>query len=189
MNTVSTSSTRSPLTRAISRTASRDVREVVRGRPADDDVERAVGERQRLGAADDVGSHPRRGVARHDLEPGLAQPASDVAAAGRHVERGPRARRPLDEQVEIGALPVRVGVDVGLGPLAPDVARHARQLHRALRRLEHRRRDVEVRRAPPRRGCAGPPRRSSRRGGRRSAARATSRRAPGGSRARPRRSA
>ena len=43
-----------------------------------------------------------------------------------------------------------------------------RELHRAPGGGEHRRLDVEVRRGPPRRGCAAPPRRSSRRGGRRS---------------------
>ena len=69
--------------------------------------------------------HSRRGVARDDLQPGLAQPASDVSTARRHVERGSRSRRPLDEQVEVCPLPMRVGVDVRLGPLAPDVARHA----------------------------------------------------------------
>ena len=55
------------------------------------------------------------------LEPGLPQPpgtwpppvatSSAVSALG-----------PLDDQIEVRALPVRLALAVGLGPLAPDVA-------------------------------------------------------------------
>ncbi len=84
----------------------------------------AVGERHVLGAADHVGVHARSRVAGDDLEPGLAQPPRHVAAAGGDVERGPRALRPRDEQVEVVALPMRVRVDVQIRPVRPDV-RHA----------------------------------------------------------------
>ena len=57
--------------------------------------------------------------------PGLAQAAGDVAAAGRDVERGAGAGRPLDEQVEVGPFAVGVARAVQLGPLAPDVGHAA----------------------------------------------------------------
>ena len=47
----------------------RDVLEVVRRDPRDDEVEGAVREREILGAADHVGLHPRRGIGADDLKP------------------------------------------------------------------------------------------------------------------------
>ena len=67
---------------------------MVRGDPGCDDVEAPVVEGQVLGAADDVGLHPRSRVAADDLDPGLAEPSRDVPAAGRDVERRARAARP-----------------------------------------------------------------------------------------------
>ena len=113
---------------------------MVGGGAARDDVERAVGERKRLRAADDVGAHARGGVARDDLEPRVAQPPRDVPAARRDVERGRRAGSPGDEPVEVLALAVRIRVDVRLRPVAPRPSTSRGQLHRGLRRLEHGRR-------------------------------------------------
>ena len=114
------------LTRAISRTAARTSSKwCARSRQATTSKLR-VGERQVLGAADDVGLHARRRIERDDLDPRLAQPPRDVPAARRDVERGPRARRPLDEQVEIGALAVRLGlVAVQLARARYQTSRHA----------------------------------------------------------------
>jgi hypothetical protein len=50
-----------------------------------------------------------------------------MAATGRNVERRPPALRPLDEEVEVFALPVRLARPVRLGALVPDRA-HQRSL-------------------------------------------------------------
>ena len=104
---------------------------------------------------DDVRLHSRRRVHRRHLEPGLAQPPGDVPAAGSDVERRLRARRPLDDQIEIAALAVRGALAVGLGPVRPDVG-HFAQLHRALRgaRASSARRADSA--APRRRGVCRP---------------------------------
>ena len=115
-----------------------------------------------------VGRHARRRVERHDLSPASRSRRADVAAARRDVERRRAARGPRDEQLEVVALACAVARrGTARRARRPDVG-HAGQLHRAARRLEHRRLRVEVRPAPPRRGCAGPPPRSCRRAGRRS---------------------
>ncbi len=122
------------------------------------------------------GLHPRRGIAGDDLRPGLAQPARDVPAAGRDVERGhARARlAELDDDVEIGVRRMCVddvryasarSLQTSLMPRAPPPV----VLHRA---SSARRAGSAGRR---RRGSAGPPRRSSRRAARRSAPRSSSR--------------
>ena len=97
----------------------RDVLEVVRRDPRDDEVESAVGERKMLGAADHVGLHPGSGIGADDLEPGLAQPSRNMPAAGRDVERGPRSLRPAHDQVEILALTVLRRFAVRLRPSRP----------------------------------------------------------------------
>jgi hypothetical protein len=74
-----------------------------------------------LGRADHVRLHPGRGIGADDLQPRLAQAPRDVAAAGRHVERGASLARPLHDQVEILALALLGRVSVGVGPLAPQV--------------------------------------------------------------------
>ena len=52
---------------------------------------------------------PGAGSQRDDLlDPRLAEPPRDVAAAGRDVERRACARGPLDDQVEVVAAAVRV---------------------------------------------------------------------------------
>ena len=89
------------------------------------ELEARVCERQVLGEADDVRLHAGRGVAADHLKPRFAQAPRDVAAAGRHVDRGRAARRPFDDQVEIGAGVVRRALAVQLGALAPDVAHTA----------------------------------------------------------------
>ena len=165
----------------------RRIGEVVRGDPRDREVEGPVGERQLLGEADHVRLHPRRRVAAHDLEPGLAQPPRHMPAAGRDVDRRLAALGPLDDQVEIRPLGVRRARPVQLRPLAPRIThaispsnwfRHAScgELHGAAGCLEHRRLDARGPRGRPRPGCGGPPRRSCRRGGRRSGRSGRSRR-------------
>ena len=118
----------------------------------------------------DVRLHARRGVAGDDRrQPRLAQPPRDVAAAGRDVERRRAAPgRPLDEQVEVGALAVRRALAVGLARASPQTSVMPPAPPRgARRRASSARRGGSA--APPRRGSAGPPRRSCRRGARRSA--------------------
>src|SRR5262249_59549920 len=68
-----------------------------------------------------------RRIAAHHLHPGLAQAPRDMPAAGRDVDRRLRARRPLDDQVEIGALAVRLAFAVQLRPLAPGVAHRSEE--------------------------------------------------------------
>ena len=132
------------------------------------------------------GRIPGAGSHRDDLEPCLAQPPRDVAAAGGDVERGAHALRPLDDQVEVVAFTVLRALPIGLRAGGPDVG------HRAAPRLGVRPSSIVGSTCrfggPPRRAGDGPPRRSSRRAGRRSDARSSSARAPPGCRARPRRS-
>ena len=106
----------------------------------------AVREGERLGAADHVGAHARRGIAGDDLEPCLPQPPGHVPAAGarrrarsRHPPpsgRGGRGRRPRDGRRSRRRRRARSDQTIGAS---------RRQLHRAPRRVEHRRLDVEVR--------------------------------------------
>jgi hypothetical protein len=94
----------------------------------DDDVERAVGEREVLGARDDVGPHPRGRVDRdHRLAAGLLQPPRDVAAARGDVERlhARPGLTPLDHEVEVRAFTVRRAVPKRLRALRPHVAHAA----------------------------------------------------------------
>ena len=67
---------------------------------------------------------PGRRVDGDDLEARLAQPAGDMAAAGADVERRARAAGPFDQQIEVGALAVRLAVPVGVRPVVPDVRAH-----------------------------------------------------------------
>ena len=169
----------------------RDVLEVVRRDPRDDEVEGAVREREILGAADHVGLHPRRGIGADDLQARLAQPARHVAAAGGDVERRARALAPSATS-RSRSSPSRCS---GALPVAPPRAPTRRRSRRhapapppcARRRASspRRRRSAARRRRAP----CGPPRRSCRRAARRSAARSSSARARRGCRARPRRSA
>ena len=98
------------------------VLEVVCGYTTGDHVEPVVVEWELLRRRNDVGLHPRRGIETHDLERGLAQASGHVAAARRNIERRPRTLRPLDEEVEVFALAMRLARPVGLGPLVPDRA-------------------------------------------------------------------
>ena len=98
-----------------------DVAEVVSSYSGRNDVEALVRERERLRRADDVRLHPRRCVAAHDLEPCFPEPPRDVPAAGRDVERRARPGRPLDDQVEILALAMRIAVAIGARSLVPHV--------------------------------------------------------------------
>ena len=104
-----------------------DVVEVVRGDARDDHVERAVGEGQILGAADDVGLHARRCVRRHDLGAFFAQAPRHVAAAGRDVEHLHAFVRvaELDDGVEVIARRMRDRGAVQLGALVPGVGHFA----------------------------------------------------------------
>ena len=97
----------------------RNVVEVVGRDATDDDVEARVGERQVFAPADDVGLHAGRGVDRDDVQPGLAQPPRHVASTGGDVERRLCTLRPLDDEIEIFALAVRLRVAVQLCPFAP----------------------------------------------------------------------
>ena len=124
-----------------------DVAEVVRRDACHDHVERAVGERQILRGAEDVRLHARRGIGGHDLGALLAQPARDVAAAGRDVEHLHALVRVahLDDDVEVGVRRVRRRLAVR-SSLSSSTRRSCGQLHGLLGRVEHRRLDVEVRR-------------------------------------------
>ncbi len=175
---VSSTTTRSLLTRAISATAAAMSSKWCGAIRHDDEVEGAVGERQVLGAADHVRLHPRRRIGADDLEPGLAQPARHVAAAGGDVERGlgafgPARRSGRDPRPRAARARSRYG----LGALRPASA-HRGQLHGACARRPASSPRRTGPRAPPRPGPSGPPRRSCRRAGRRSAARSSSARAP-----------
>ena len=122
MQRLSTTRTRSRATRAISPIpASTSPKWWAASRHVDD-VEAPVGEGEVLGRADDVGLHPGEGSA-VTTSTLLAQPPRDVPAAGRDVERRPRSRRPLDDQVEIPALSVLGALPVGLRALVPDAHR------------------------------------------------------------------
>ena len=49
-----------------------------------------------------------------------------MSTAGRDVEGGARACGPLDHEIEVGPLPVRLALPVGLRPVVPDGA-HGRE--------------------------------------------------------------
>ena len=99
-----------------------DIGEVVRRDPRDREVEARSANGSSSARQIDVRLHPRRRVAAHDLEPGLAQPPRDVPAAGRDVDRRPASLRPLDDQVEVRPFDVHRARPVELGPLAPGIA-------------------------------------------------------------------
>ena len=71
--------------------------------------------------------HPGCRIRGDDLRAALAQPARDVPAAGRDVERLDALARlaQLDDDLEVGAGRMRRRRAVRLGPLAPDVAHAA----------------------------------------------------------------
>ena len=105
----------------------REIREVVRRDPAGDDVEALVREGQVVRRSEDVGAHPGRRVDGHDLAALLAQPACDVAAPRRDVERldALAGLAPLDEEVEVRARAVRLARPERFGAGRPDVAHAA----------------------------------------------------------------
>src|SRR6185437_14505757 len=89
------------------------------------EVEARVRERQVLCEADHVGLHSRCWIAGDHLEPGLPEPPRDVTAAAPNVDRGLAPGRPLDNQVEIGSLAVRLALAVSFRTLAPDITHRA----------------------------------------------------------------
>src|SRR6266508_1307717 len=103
-----------------------DIVEVMGGDPADRHVETPVREGNVFPPRHDIGLHPRRRIERDDVGAGLAQPARDVAAAGRDVDRGHVLARlaELDDAVEVSALAMRRALAHGLRSLRPGI-RHA----------------------------------------------------------------
>ena len=101
------------------------VGEVVCCDTRDREVEPGVGEGQLLGEADDVGPHPGSRVAADDLEPCLREAAGHMAASGRDVDGGMAPLGPLDDQVEVGALAVRLARAVQIRAIAPGLGHSA----------------------------------------------------------------
>ena len=123
-----------------------DVVEMMRRDPRHDDVERAVRERKVLGAADHVGLHPRRGIARDDVQPPASRsrratwppPVATSSAVRRPAAHSTIRSRSSPLAVRRPTLAVRLR--------ASSRRRHAASSTALLRGVEHRRLDVEVRR-------------------------------------------
>src|SRR5947208_4957270 len=98
-----------------------DVREVVGGDPPADAIERSVREGKIFGSGDDIRLHAARPVGRDHLAALLAQAACYMAAAGRYVEHlaAEAGGAPLDHEVEVGSLRMRLRVAVSLCAIVP----------------------------------------------------------------------
>ena len=83
-----------------------------------------VSEGQVFGEGLHVRLHPGRGVDSHNLEARLSELSSDMAAAGGDVEPRAGAAGPFDQEIEVGALAVRLALAVGVRAVVPDVRAH-----------------------------------------------------------------
>ena len=189
MKSVSTISTRSRETRAISWTAAR-VGEVVRRGPARRRRRSSRPANGRSSAGQTTSACiPGAGSHGDHLDAGLAQPPGHVSSPGRDVERGPRAAAHSTRRSRSGPARCASDLDVGLRALVQRSVRSSASSTRSARAVEHRRLDVQVRR---RRLAEDPPALLRVRPVEPHDDRVLDRpsaRAPAGSRARPRRSA
>ena len=145
MKSVSTTSTRSRLTRAISRTAAATSAKWCAASLHATTSKLRSGKGSSSARQTTSGRIAGDGSQLDDLEARFPEPPRDVAPARRDVERSACAERPLDDEVEIRALAVSLALAVDLGALVPDRAHPASSTTRR-GCIEHGRLGVDVRR-------------------------------------------